>query len=75
MQSAHDRDEYVTIKTENIIDGVEPNFNKYPASQVSHFDEKYDYYSIMHYSARAFSKNGQPTIVPIVRIFRFYRNK
>lgn len=68
MQSAHDRDEYVQIKWENIQEGTENNFNKYSAAQVSHFEEKYDYSSVMHYSAKAFSKNGEPTIVPLVRV-------
>lgn len=32
---------------------------------IDHLGTKYDYGSIMHYSAMAFSKNGKPTIEPI----------
>lgn len=66
MQSAFDRDEYVKIVWENIQKGTEENFEKYPSTVVSHFEEKYDYSSVMHYGATAFSTNGEPTIVPLV---------
>lgn len=36
---------------------------------VSSFGQRYDYGSIMHYDAYAFSANGNPTIVPKVMIF------
>lgn len=63
MQSAYDRDEYVTIMLQNILSGTESNFNKYTANQVSHFGSHYDYGSVMHYSRTAFSSNGLDTIV------------
>lgn len=66
MQSAHDRDDYVQIKWNNIISGYESNFNKYGPKVVTHFNGSYDYDSIMHYGAFGFSKNGDPTIVPLV---------
>ena len=66
MQSAYDRDEYVTIEWDNITPGLENNFEKYSSSEVTHFNTTYDYYSVMHYDAYAFSKNGKPTIVPKV---------
>lgn len=68
MQSAYDRDEYVTIHWENMQSGTEHNFNKYTNAQVTHFNTTYDYFSVMHYSANGFSKNGKPTIVPVVSI-------
>lgn len=66
MQSAFDRDDFVTIHYENIIPGHEHNFNKYKNTVVTHFNTTYDYDSVMHYSAFGFSKNGNATIVPVV---------
>ena len=43
---------------------MERNFEKYSSSQVGTFDTQYDYASIMHYSAYAFSTNGNLTIQP-----------
>lgn len=64
QQSASDRDNYVSIKWENIREGTERNFKKYPASDVTDFGVGYDYDSVMHYSRKAFSKNDKDTIVP-----------
>lgn len=76
MQSAYDRDDYVTIAWDNITPGLEHNFNKYTNLQVTHFNTTYDYYSVMHYGPDAFSKNGQPTIVANVshlkKCFQFF---
>lgn len=66
MQSAYDRDEYVTIHWENLQKGAEHNFNKYSDSETTHFNTTYDYFSVMHYGATGFSKNGNATIVPTV---------
>jgi hypothetical protein len=60
-QSRHDRDDFVTIQWDNIISGYEHNFHMYPEGYGVD-SGPYDYGSIMHYSATAFSKNGQPTI-------------
>lgn len=65
QQSSSDRDEYVEIVWENISDGHESNFNKYNDSYVTNYGTSYDYESIMHYSAKAFSKNGNDTIVAL----------
>lgn len=42
--------------------GKESNFRK--SNRINSFGTPYDYGSIMHYRANAFSKNGQPTIIP-----------
>ncbi|XP_041429866.1 embryonic protein UVS.2-like [Xenopus laevis] len=60
-QSRSDRDDYVTIITENIIPGYANNFNKYNSKNLG---LEYDYSSVMHYAGDAFSKNGNRTIVP-----------
>lgn len=61
-QSREDRDSFVTIKWENIQSGRESNFNQH----ITDGDDygAYDYGSIMHYPRKAFSKNGEDTIVP-----------
>lgn len=61
-QARPDRDDYVTIHEENIKDGKSHNFDKKEDSKVTDRGVAYDYSSIMHYGAKAFSKNGEITI-------------
>ncbi|XP_061401153.1 seminal metalloprotease 1-like [Musca vetustissima] len=65
MQSSANRDDYVFINETNIQDGKLHNFNKYDTETVDDFDQGYDYGSVLHYSAFAFSANGEMTIVPL----------
>ncbi|KAH8267485.1 hypothetical protein KR018_007252 [Drosophila ironensis] len=65
QQCAPDRDDYVKIVEENIIEGKEKNFLKYEDDVVGDFDQPYDYGSILHYSSLSFSVNGEPTIVAL----------
>jgi len=65
QQSTWDRDDYVRIVEENITAGTEGNFNKYDNETVEDYGEPYDYSSVLHYTAYAFSKNGEMTIVPL----------
>ena len=62
-QSRLDRDAYIRILWENINEEHWYNFNQH-ITDGRDYDE-YDYQSIMHYSAYAFSKNNLKTIVPI----------
>uniref|UniRef100_A0A914X8T1 Metalloendopeptidase n=1 Tax=Plectus sambesii TaxID=2011161 RepID=A0A914X8T1_9BILA len=64
-QSRPDRDQYVEIVLANIKDGYADQFEKYSLNQVDYLGQPYDYYSIMHYGPRTFSKNGQDTIRPV----------
>uniref|UniRef100_A0A914D8I9 Metalloendopeptidase n=1 Tax=Acrobeloides nanus TaxID=290746 RepID=A0A914D8I9_9BILA len=59
-----DRDSYVTIHLENVMDDAKANFETYDLEKITHLGAGYDYESIMHYDMKAFSKNGEPTIVP-----------
>ncbi|XP_062862046.1 hatching enzyme 1.2 [Trichomycterus rosablanca] len=60
-QSRSDRDQYVTILWENIIEGQKHNFRKY---ETNNLNTVYDYDSVMHYGRFAFSEDGSPTIIP-----------
>lgn len=66
QQSASNRDDFIKINWENIKSGRTHNFKKYSESIVTNFDVPYDYDSVMHYSSKAFSKNGKMTIEPLV---------
>jgi hypothetical protein len=61
-QSREDRNTFVNIIFANIEPAMQHNFNQHIADG----DDlgPYDFGSIMHYPATAFSINGQPTIVP-----------
>ncbi|XP_011300427.1 zinc metalloproteinase nas-13 [Fopius arisanus] len=65
QQSSFDRDDYVQIVWDNISKGKEHNFDKYNNKLVTDFGVGYDYGSVMHYSGKAFTSNGNPTIVPL----------
>lgn len=62
-QSRPDRDEYIKIKWDNIQESKKYAYFKFGFEALPL--GPYDYFSIMHYSAYSFSKNGQPTIVPL----------
>lgn len=57
-----DRDGYVQVRLDRVLPGKEHNFNI--RADLYADMGAYDYLSIMHYSANAFSRDGQPTIVP-----------
>ncbi|CAL8137809.1 unnamed protein product [Orchesella dallaii] len=62
-QAQPDRDKYVKILWQNIKKGKENNFRKYDPKEVSSFGVPYNPKSIMQYSSKAFSANGEPTMV------------
>lgn len=68
MQSAPDRDDYVTINYGNIKANFTNNFRKYNSSAIEHLNITYDFGSIMHYGSTAFAINKNiKTIVPKLR--------
>ncbi|XP_017475747.1 PREDICTED: high choriolytic enzyme 1 [Rhagoletis zephyria] len=62
-QNRQERDSYVNIQIQNVQPSAAPNFEK--AQSTIAFGVPYDYGSVMHYSANAFSRNGRPTIVAV----------
>ena len=62
-QSREDRDQFVRIAWENILPNMEHNFDQH----ITDGDDigPYDYDSVMHYPAKAFSSNGLDTIVAL----------
>lgn len=60
-QSREDRDQYVQINWDNIRSDRESQFRKQSELGIG----TYDYRSIMHYGAWAFSANGEPTMTPL----------
>merc|ERR1712150_89642 len=64
-QTRPDRDGHVRILYQNIMRGVEFNFQRYSSNVINDMGVPYDYTSIMHYGQYAFSRNNQPTIQTI----------
>ena len=64
-QNREDRDEYVRIVEDQIIEESKKNFEKKDAL-FSSYGTPYDYDSVMHYDEDAFSMSGTKTIVPII---------
>lgn len=62
-QSRGDRNYYIKINWDNIDEDHRYNFDQQLNDGTDY--EAYDYQSIMHYGPYAFSKNGEPTIVPL----------
>ncbi|XP_075147837.1 hatching enzyme 1.2-like [Haematobia irritans] len=60
-QNRQERDSFVDIQYKNIKKAAYENFKK--ITPTAAFGVPYDYGSVMHYSAKAFSQNGEPTIV------------
>lgn len=62
-QSRPDRNTYITINFGNVESGKEHNFNLQPDWLAGTLTTTYDFSSMMHYDAFAFSANGSATIV------------
>ncbi|KAM6973451.1 high choriolytic enzyme 2-like isoform 1-T1 [Aplochiton taeniatus] len=61
-QTRSDRDNHIRVLLQNVQSGMEHNFNKINTLNQG---TAYDYNSVMQYHRYAFSKNNQPTMVPI----------
>lgn len=58
-QSRSDRDQHIQIVNGNIIPGKENNFQKYSNKKVDTYNLTYDIGSLMHYSDKAYSRDGE----------------
>ncbi|EYC45590.1 hypothetical protein Y032_0422g1185 [Ancylostoma ceylanicum] len=63
--SRHDRDDYVTINSENVKDDWHGEFTKETERTNYNYGLGYDYGSVMHYGIHAGSRNKKPTMVPV----------
>lgn len=65
-QNRTDRDGYVDIRWEDIIESKKINFELFPFSLMKVSGKaQFDFKSIMLYPPTTFTKNGRPTILPI----------
>uniref|UniRef100_A0A3P9LLY4 Metalloendopeptidase n=1 Tax=Oryzias latipes TaxID=8090 RepID=A0A3P9LLY4_ORYLA len=64
-QSRYDRDDYVTIVRDNILQGKEHNFKKVGNNVRTTHGTPYDYRSVMHYSKDDFTNGNGSTIITI----------
>ncbi|XP_041846100.1 high choriolytic enzyme 2-like isoform X1 [Melanotaenia boesemani] len=61
-QTRSDRDNHIQVLLQNVQSGMEHNFRKIATLNQG---TPYDYNSVMQYHKYAFSKNNQPTMLPI----------
>ncbi|PIK35269.1 putative zinc metalloproteinase nas-13-like [Apostichopus japonicus] len=61
-QSRRDRDKYIKVVKANIAPGAAENFQKIDIENITSLGYPYDFDSVMHYDALAFTKNGAPTM-------------
>nr|AQM58334.1 venom astacin-like protein 3 [Pristhesancus plagipennis] len=68
-QARPDRDRWVQINWDNIIEGKKYNFEKASEKEYTTFGLDYNFESVMHYSPYSFSINKKvPTIIPKVKV-------
>ncbi|KAI1717220.1 astacin (Peptidase family m12A) domain-containing protein [Ditylenchus destructor] len=64
--SRADRDDNIIIRWENILPGMDSQFDIVSSAIQDNLGEDYDYRSIMHYGSTAFSRNGRNTIEAVI---------
>ncbi|KAF7637930.1 Metalloendopeptidase, partial [Meloidogyne graminicola] len=67
--SREDRDNHIIIRWENILPGLDSQFDVVSSAIQDTLDEPYDYKSIMHYGSSAFSRNGRNTLEAVIDEF------
>ncbi|KAJ1352707.1 Astacin (Peptidase M12A) [Parelaphostrongylus tenuis] len=65
-QSRHDRDDFISLRWENLMYDWHDQFGKETESTNYNYNITYDYGTVMHYSAVSphLSANGQPYMIP-----------
>lgn len=69
MHNHINRDNFVQILWNNIMSGADTEFQRVNPAHYDNFNTAYDLRSVMHYDRRAWSRNGQDTIIPHDRNF------
>uniref|UniRef100_A0A0K0EJM0 Zinc metalloproteinase n=1 Tax=Strongyloides stercoralis TaxID=6248 RepID=A0A0K0EJM0_STRER len=69
-QNRFDRDRYIKILLNNVIENEKYNFLINTKQESDTMNFAYDYGSIMHYGVYSFSKNNQPTMLPIDILYK-----
>ncbi|XP_076745655.1 meprin A subunit beta-like [Maylandia zebra] len=62
-QSRYDRDDYVTINSENILEAYKHNFRIVSSDESTTHGVPYDYLSVMHYGKDDFTNGNGSTII------------
>lgn len=65
-QERPDRDKFIRINVQNIVDGYASQFDLDPSIRATTGGVPYDCHSVMHYPPWAFAKPGTVTISPLV---------
>lgn len=65
MQAASNRDNYVKVYFNKVHKSHHSSFDNYGSSMIANFEFGYDFSSVMHFSATAFSNDGSNTIQTI----------
>uniref|UniRef100_A0A0N5CFI9 Zinc metalloproteinase n=1 Tax=Strongyloides papillosus TaxID=174720 RepID=A0A0N5CFI9_STREA len=68
-QSRPDRDNYLTLNLNNVDPNMRFNYDKSSIDETETFGIKYDYGSHMQYDKKAFSSNGQLTMIPKNKLY------
>uniref|UniRef100_A0A0K0F0Q1 Zinc metalloproteinase n=1 Tax=Strongyloides venezuelensis TaxID=75913 RepID=A0A0K0F0Q1_STRVS len=68
-QSRPDRDNYLDIAIQNVAPNMRSNYDKTSLSSTETFGIPYDYGSHMQYDKKAFSSNGQQTMIPKNKLY------
>uniref|UniRef100_A0A0N4ZM58 Metalloendopeptidase n=1 Tax=Parastrongyloides trichosuri TaxID=131310 RepID=A0A0N4ZM58_PARTI len=71
QQSRCDRDKYVNVYMENVLETDVIGFKKYGKTEAENYNIGYDFGSIFQYGTKEFSKNGNFTVFPKIPLYRY----